>query len=198
MTGDTKFNIVLIPGSVREARQGIKVACWIAGLVEARGHRVDFIDPKEKPLPFLDKMYKEYDGDASPLLDDLHHRLERADGYVFVTPEYNHGVAPALKNLIDHFQSEFFFKPAAIAGYSKGGFGGVRAIEQMRLICIELGMTPTPIPFAVSKVIDTFEKPGQPIEKEKERLVERAERWIGEFEWYLEALKNQREKRRPY
>lgn len=67
--------------------------------------------------------------------------MDELDGYLFVTAEYNHSVSGALKNALDHAYPEFNKKPAAFVGY--GGVGGARAVEQLRLICIELQMAPT-------------------------------------------------------
>ena len=63
------------------------------------------------------------------------------NGYLFVTAEYNHGVPGVLKNALDHAYPEFNRKPTAFVGY--GGVGGARAVEQLRLVCIELQMAPT-------------------------------------------------------
>ena len=68
-------------------------------------------------------------------------RLAGFNGYLFVTAEYNHGVPGVLKNALDHAYPEFNRKPAAFVGY--GGVGGARAVEQLRLVCIELQMAPT-------------------------------------------------------
>ena len=65
-------------------------------------------------------------------------RLYRgADGFVGVSGEYNHGIPPALKNLLDHFLEEYFFRPSGIACYSAGAFGGVRAAMQLRMSLAE-------------------------------------------------------------
>lgn len=67
--------------------------------------------------------------------------MAELDGYLFVTAEYNHSIPGVLKNALDHAYPEFNKKPAAFVGY--GGVGGARAVEQLRLICIELQMAPT-------------------------------------------------------
>src|SRR3546814_18651840 len=68
----------------------------------------------------------------------------RADGFLIVSAEYNHGIPPALKNLLDHFLEEYFWRPSAIACYSAGQFGGVRAAMQLRSTLAELGMPSIP------------------------------------------------------
>lgn len=69
-------------------------------------------------------------------------KLAELDGFVFVTPEYNHGYSAVLKNALDYAFQQFNRKPAAFVGY--GGVGGARAIEQLRMVAVELQMAPTP------------------------------------------------------
>jgi NAD(P)H-dependent FMN reductase len=113
--------IALFIGSVRRDRQGIKVARWMEEKLIARGHTVYFIDPLELNLPLLDRMYKEMENPSSKLRD-LQNKIKNADGYLAVTPEYNHSTSAAMKNTLDYFLEEYFFKPSAIVSYSTGGF----------------------------------------------------------------------------
>jgi NAD(P)H-dependent FMN reductase len=85
------FVIILIYGSVRAARQGIKAARYVANACRERGHEVFLADPVAFPLPLLDKVYQEYSpGDAPTLLERLAERVKAADAYVIVSGEYNH------------------------------------------------------------------------------------------------------------
>jgi NAD(P)H-dependent FMN reductase len=139
---------LLIPallGSVRSDRQGIKAARFIVAQLQARGHEAILVDPMEKKLPLLDRMYKEYPGGQAPtVLEELASLYRRADGFMIVTAEYNQSVPPALKNLLDHFLEEYFWRPSAILSYSAGRFGGVRAAVALRTILGELGMPSIP------------------------------------------------------
>ena len=75
-----------------------------------------------------DRMYKEYPKGAAPeALEKLAGQIRGADGFVFVTGEYNWGIQPGLKNLTDHFLEEWFWRPAAIVSYSAGRLSGARA-----------------------------------------------------------------------
>ena len=130
--------IAIIVGSVRQNRQGIKVARWMEEKLKERGHVVYFIDPLELELPFLDKMYKEIT-DPPENLKQLRNQIVEADGYMPITPEYNHSTSAAMKNTLDYFLEEYYFKPSAIVSYSVGGFGGVNAVQQLRVIFAELG-----------------------------------------------------------
>jgi len=186
--------IALIVGSVRKDRQGIKVAKWIQQKLKERNHTVFFIDPVELDLPLLDRMYKEMT-DPPQKLKELQTMIKDADGYIPVTPEYNHSIPSALKNILDICLEEYFFKPSAIVSYSVGGFGGVNAAHQLRIIFAELGAPAISSSFPISKVQNVFDENGELLEKDYEK---RVNRFLDEFEWYVEAFKTQREKGTPY
>ncbi len=186
-----KLNLLVLYGSVRSTRQGIKAARFVTGQCRERGHEVFLVDPLEFPLPLLDKMYKEYPpGGAPELLDRLAQRVKAADAYVIVSGEYNHTVPPALANLLDHFLEEYFYKPSAIVCYSAGSFGGVRAAIALRAMLGELGMSSIPSIFPIPKVQDVFREDGSPID---ESYSGRIVKFLDELEWYARALKAARE-----
>jgi NAD(P)H-dependent FMN reductase len=186
--------IALIVGSVRENRQGIKVARWMKGKLNSRNHTVYFIDPLELNLPLLNKMYKEMPNPTAQLLD-LRNKINDAEGYMPVTPEYNHSTSAAMKNTLDYFLEEYYFKPSAIVSYSPGFFGGINAAQQLRLVFAELGAPSIPSSFAISRVNEVFDENGKLVD---ERYNNRVVRFLDEFEWYIEALKNQRKNGTPY
>ncbi len=186
--------IVLIVGSVRRDRHGIKVARWIEQKLKERGHDVFFVDPLELNLPLLDRMYKEMD-DPSQKLKDLQSIIKNADGYLPVTPEYNHSTSPAMVNTLDHFLEEYFFKPSAIVSYSVGSFGGNLAGNHLRQIFAELGAPSISSMLSISRVQNVFDNEGKLLDTNYEK---RADRFLDEFEWYIDAFKKQREKGTPY
>lgn len=186
----------LLYGSVRDNRQGIKAARYVATQLKERGHTVHFIDPLEYPLPLLNKMYKEFkNNDAPATMEKLATLFRESDGFVLVTGEYNHSIPPALKNMLDHFQKEYFFKPSAIASYSAGRFGGVRAAVHLRVILAELGTPSIPSMLPIPKVGKAFTEDDQAVEEFTDKS---SKRFLDEYEWYLEAMKAQREKGLPY
>ena len=190
------LRFAVIYGSVRSERQGIKGARFVARMLEGRRHQVMFIDPLEYPLPFLDKMYKEYPpGEAPEVMEELAKIYRAADAFVIVSGEYNHSLPPALSNLIDHFMNEYFWRPAGIATYSHGPFGGVRAAEHLRGVLGEVGMVTVPTIFPMSAVDSSFDEHGNAVEKAYEQ---RIQQFLIELEWYAEALKAQRGKGVPY
>lgn len=186
----------VIYGSVRTARKGIKAARFVVAKLRERGHEVTFIDAKDYDLPLLDRMYKEYDkGTAPDDMEAIARILAAADAVVLVSGEYNHGVPPALKNLIDHFQGEFFWKPAGIVTYSGGPFGGSRVGVHLRAVLGELGMVTMPSEFAVSRVGKSFDDDGNALDDAYHR---RIQKFLDELDWYARALKGPRDAGTPY
>ena len=144
----------------------------------------------------LDRMFKEYKaGEAPENMVKLSGWLRDADGFVIVTGEYNHGLQPGLKNFLDHFQKEYYFKPSGIVSYSGGRFGGQIAAMNMRLTMAELGSVTIPVINSIPKVQDAFDEDGNP---QEEYIDKATKKFLDEYEWYLEALKLQRDKGNPY
>lgn len=192
----TPLDLLVIYGSIRRDRQGIKAARFIRGECEARGHRATLIDPLEYQLPLLDRMYKEYGpGQAPEPLERLAGRIKAADAFLVVSGEYNHSIPPALSNLLDHFLEEYFWRPSAIVCYSAGAFGGVRAAVQLRAMLCELGTPSIPSLLPVPKVQDAFDDDGRP---KDDAWKKRAAKFLGELEWYANALKAARAAGVPY
>ncbi len=111
--------ILVFYGSYRSDRMGIRLAQFVMEGLRGRGDDVELIDARAVGLPMLDRMYKEYPRGAAPAaMEKLAGQIRDADGFVFITGEYNWGLQPGLKNLTDHFLEEWFWRPAAIASYS--------------------------------------------------------------------------------
>ena len=181
------LQIAILYGSVREARAGIRVVRFLEAALRRRGHTVQVVDAVEQRLPLLDRMYKEYPhGSAPPVLEALAELYRKVDAFAIVSGEYNHGIPPGLKNLLDHFLEEYFFRPSAIVCYSAGQFGGVRAAMQLRMTLAELGMSSIPSILPVPRVQEAFSAAGEPTDPTFEK---RCERFFAEFEWYARALR---------
>ena len=186
--------IAVIVGSVRTERNGIKVAKWIVSKLQERGHDVSLVDPVELELPLLDKMYKEMESPPEKLKKQKK-IIKESDGYVPITPEYNHSVSSALKNTLDYFLEEYFFKPSAIVSYSAGPFGGITAGNHLRQILAEMGTLAISSQFPISKVQQVFDDDGKLLDENYDR---RITRFLEEFEWYVSALEKQRKIGTPY
>ena len=190
------LHIAILYGSVREARAGIRLVRFLDAALRRRGHTTTVVDAAEQRLPLLDRMYKEYErGSAPPVLENLAQLYRRTDAFAIVSGEYNHGIPPGLKNLLDHFLEEYFFRPSAIACYSAGQFGGVRAAMQLRMTLAELGMPSIPSLLPVPRILSAFTPEGEPTDP---RFEERSERFFREFEWYAAALRRARAEGVPY
>jgi NAD(P)H-dependent FMN reductase len=190
------LDVLIVYGSVRRDRQGIRAARFILEACRARGHSATLVDPLEERLPLLDRMYKEYaPGEAPEVLERLASRIKAADAFIIVSGEYNHSIPPALSNLLDHFLEEYFWRPSAIVCYSGGGFGGVRAAMQLRAMLCELGTPSIPSLLPVPKVQEAFDEDGRPRDESYHR---RAARFLDELEWYANALKAARGAGVPY
>ena len=151
------MRIVVMYGSVRHHRQGIRAARWILSVLRERGHETYLADAQELRLPMLDRMYKEFEaGEAPEAMEGLARELRRADAFVVVSGEYNHGIPPAMKNMLDHFQKEYFWRPAGIVTYSAGHAGGARVQVALRATLGELGMITMPTIVGVPKVSDRW------------------------------------------
>src|SRR3989344_2024085 len=190
------LDVIVIYGSVRSTRQGIKAAKFVVNTFKKRGHTVTLVDPLETKLPLIDKLYREYEkGKAPKVLEDLAGLFRKADAFVIVSGEYNHSIPPALTNLLDHFRVEYFFRPSGIVCYSVGPFGGVRAAMQLRALLGELGMSSIPTIFAIPGVHSSFNEEGIDL---KNIYSDSVKRFLDELEWYANALKEARNKGIPY
>lgn len=135
--------IQIIIGSTRPARSGSVIGDWLTKELSKNNHGLSFekIDLAEINLPLLDEPMPASSGQYTHKHSkDWVAKVAQADGYIWVTPEYNHGPSAALKNAIDYVYAEWAHKPVAFVGY--GGMGGTRAIEQLVNVASQLGMAP--------------------------------------------------------
>lgn len=185
--------IQIILGSTREGRAGAKVGQWVKKLAEARpDFASEYVDLKDWGLPFLtDPMPPSMGKYASELTQKWSKKISEADGYIFITPEYNHGYSPVLKNALDHIYKEWNNKPAAFVSYG-GGAGGARAVEQLREVAIELQMAPIREQVAIPAIWEAFDESGAL--KDATRHEKKAEAMFDQLVWWAKALKAAREK----
>lgn len=190
--------ILVFYGSYRRDRQGIRLAGYCVNRLKARGADVELIDAKAIDLPMLDRMYKEYPkGEAPEALETLAGKIRDADAFLFVVGEYNWSVQPGLKNLTDHFLEEWFWRPAAIASYSAGRFGGVRSALAWRDILGEMGMVVVSSTLAVGPMKDTLDDDGEPLGDGGKSLERQFGRFADDLAWWTAAAKAQRSKQAP-
>jgi NAD(P)H-dependent FMN reductase len=190
--------ILVFYGSYRSDRMGIRLADFVVDRLRRRGEDAELIDAKAIGLPMLDRMYKEYpNGKAPEALERLAGQIREADGFVFVTGEYNWGVQPGLKNLTDHFLEEWFWRPAAIASYSAGRFAGARAATAWHGTLSEMGMVVVSSTIAAGPIAATLSADGEPIGEGGKALEHIFPRFADDLAWWMDAAKAQRQRREP-
>lgn len=138
----SKPKIGIIIGSTREARFADKPAQWIFEIAKARGDiEVELIDLRDFPLPFFDEVASPaWAPSKSDVARKWQKKIDGLDGFIFTAAEYNRAPTGVLKNALDYAYPERNKKTAAFVGY--GGVGGARAVEQLRMIAVELQMAP--------------------------------------------------------
>lgn len=155
--------ILIIVASVRPVRAGGKVARWVMNQAEGRpaDYKYRLVDLREINLPFFDEP-----GSPRTAETYIHQHtrdwsaiIEPAAGFIFVTPEYNHGYAPALKNAVDFLYREWKGKPAGFVGY--GGSGAKDSIRQMREILDRFRMRIAENQPGISKIGEAFDEDGR-------------------------------------
>jgi len=128
------MHIAIVTGSTRPGRNNIAVARWVLELAaKRRDAKFELVDIADYQLPLLDEPLPPALGRYShPHTKRWAAKIASFDGYVFVTPEYNHGTSAALKNAIDYLYAEWNHKAAGFVGY--GAASGTRAVEHLRLV----------------------------------------------------------------
>jgi NAD(P)H-dependent FMN reductase len=193
---DSALTVAVLLGSVRPERQAVRAGRLVADALTAAGHEAVTVDPLELRLPLLERTYSEYEkGQAPARLDELSTLYRRADGFIIVSGEYNHGIPAALKNLLDYFLEEYFWRPSGIVCYSSGQFGGVRAAMQLRMTLGKLGMPSIPTLLSIPRIAEALDAAGRP---QRDWLAPALTDFLAEFYWYARALKHGRSGGTPY
>jgi NAD(P)H-dependent FMN reductase len=151
------IRIAIIIGSTRPGRRGEAIARWVYDIAQKRSDaEFALVDLLDYNLPQLDEPVPgQYSKDHTKRWAET---IASFDGYVFVTPEYNHATSGVLKNALDFIYYEWHNKAAGFVGY--GGLGGARAVENLRLIVGELQMADVKTQVALSLFTD-FERFGE-------------------------------------
>lgn len=140
--GKNNMKIGIISGSVREGRNSEAVTQWIHDFAVNRndeGVEYEIVELADYDLPLLGaKLSEDRQAAAGAAIQAWSEKMASFDGYVFITPEYNHALGGALKNALDYLKPEVANKAAAMVGY--GSLGGARAHEDMRSILGELSV----------------------------------------------------------
>jgi NAD(P)H-dependent FMN reductase len=193
-----KDRILVVYGSYRSDRKGIRLADFVVASLRTRGESPELLDAKFIGLPMLDRMYKEYPkGEAPVAMEAVAAKIRAADAFVFVVGEYNWGIQPGLKNLTDHFLEEWFWRPAAIVSYSGGRLSGARSNFLWHGTLSEMGMVVISSTLTVGPISQTLNAAGEPMGEAGQQLQRAFPRFADDLAWWTEAAKCQRDRKAP-
>lgn len=177
------LRIAVILGSTRPGRNGKPVADWVLGKAANReGASYELVDLLDYPLPHLDEALPptlgQYTNEHTKTWAET---IAKYDGYIFVSPEYNHSTSAVLKNALDYLYAEWNNKAAAFVSY--GALGGARAIEHLRAVASELQLAHVRQQLSFSLFTDfenfTAFKPGPQHDDAAAALFDQLEAWAG-------------------
>lgn len=175
-----KFFIPIIVGTGRKGSSTAKAAHFIYEQAQVFGFNTELIEVSEYVTHAITGAMEK---DKSEKAHDI---LQRADGVVIVSPEYNHGYPGELKLFLDQFYDEYARKPVGICGVSGGRLGGSRMVEALRTCVIELQMVPLHNAVYFGGIKGLFNEAGDIID---ESYKVKAQTLFEELAWYAGALK---------
>jgi len=187
------LNLKIIIGSTRPGRNADLVIPWITGIAAEHGaFDVDVLDLRDWQLPLFGETLATV-GDphnptfSAPVVKRWNSTIAAGDAFLFLTPEYNHGIPAVLKNAIDSVFATFAFrgKPTAYVGYSGGIGGGIRAIEHLVHVAIEAEMVPLRSSVVIPFVESAFGPDGQPRDPQTRAA---AKILLDDLAWWASAL----------
>jgi len=192
-----KPKIKIILGSTREGRAGDKVAKWVNDYMQQQSKDMDveLLDLRDFPLPFLSEAQTpsqrkigEYPNEA---VAKWGKKILEADGFVVVTPEYNHSFPAVLKNAFDYVYHEWNRKAITFVSYG-GSTGGGRSVEQLRQIAVELQMVP--VRYAVH-IVNYWDLANDKGELNFDAYIGGLKTTVEQLLWWTNALKTAREQK---
>jgi NAD(P)H-dependent FMN reductase len=185
MSSERPLFIPVILGTARQGRASENVANFVFGEVKKRGEiETELIDIRQLNFP---------NDDAGEQIKDpqFSATVQRTDGLVIVTPEYNHGYPGLLKHVLDSNLKEYIHKAVGICGVSAGGFGGVRVIENLLPVLRELGLVTIFWDGNFSHAQSLFDEHGKILDEPAQ--VKRMDKFLGELIWMSKTLRYGRE-----
>ena len=174
-----KLFIPILLGTVREGRKSEQAAVYIHKVItQNKEIESEIVDPRQLNLPG--------DGNNEGANDPRYSEItKRADGFIIVTPEYNHSFPGSLKRMLDSELKNYIHKPVVVAGVSAGGWGGIRAIQSLVPVLRELGMAVTFSDIMVTSSYKAFGEDGKPTNEKLKSGIETA---LTELIWYAKTL----------
>ena len=187
----------------RPARLGLRVARASLDCLQSRysEHEFELIDALDYPPEPVFKPHFAYaKSNVPPALSELADKIEQANGYIMVSPEYNHSMSPALAHLLNHFGSSLYsYKPSAIVTYSAGQWGGMRAAVGMRTFLSELGCLPVSAMVHIPNAEQVFNEAGAvETNEDSDRWFNYMGRTFCQLIWWAQATLNHRQEVDPH
>lgn len=187
-TGQSVIKLYVILGSTRPNRKSEIVAPWVLAEMKKQADiNVELINLRDWPLPFFNEATQITDPEqiSLPLAKQWSNKIKQADGFLIITPEYNHGYTAVLKNALDYLYTEWHRKPIAFVSYG-GSTGGSRAVEQLRLVALELKMVPVSTAVHLVRFKQELDEQGIPKNPVYGKTLEKL---LGDLIWYATTLK---------
>lgn len=180
--------IPVILGTARKERSTDNVTFFVESLLSKEdGIETEIVDVKNFELERTIPPWEESDK-----FKEWKEKADRADGYIIVVPEYNHGYPGDLKMFLDSAYKEYEKKPVLVCGVSSGGFGGSRVVENLRPVLIEYGMVPLRSAGYFSNVGELFNDEDEMADDEKEKHEKKMKRAFEELLWFARVLNKAR------
>jgi NAD(P)H-dependent FMN reductase len=191
------MKLQIIVGSTRPTRAADRVTPWVTGRAELHeAFDTEVLDLRDWPLPMFGEHMGSIGDRADPSYSDervraWNRKIAEADAYLVVTPEYNHSIPGELKNAIDSVFVSFAFrnKPLAMVGYSGGVGGGIRAIEHLVQVAVEVEAAPLRSTVILPFVDKQFDADGQPTDPATDVSMQIL---LDDLAWWAAALSNAR------
>jgi NAD(P)H-dependent FMN reductase len=172
--------IPVLLGTAREGRESEKAAKFMLEEVKNSDIETELIDVRDYRIEATNNTQE------IPLAKKLEEKISKADGFIIVSPEYNHGYPGELKMMLDMLYEQYARKPVGFCGVSAGGLGGARVVEQLRLISIELHMVPIREAIYFPTIQNLFDEKGNIKDQSYHK---RVKVFLDELLWYAKALK---------
>jgi NAD(P)H-dependent FMN reductase len=179
------LKISIISSSVRRGRKSHRVALYFKKYLEENKLATpEILDLNTYKFPIFEERLR-YQKSPLPAVLEFAGKIKSSDGIIIVTPEYNGGYPPAIKNVIDLLYDEWHHKPVAISTVSNGSFGGTQVIISLQFVLWKMKAWTVPAMFPVPDIEESFDETGVPVNPQV--FAKRTSNFINELLWHIEA-----------
>jgi len=175
--------IPIVLGTAREGAQSAKVANFVLEKAKEYGFQTELV----KAGDYIEAKTARVAKEGNPKAEPWKAIVEKADGMIIVTPEYNHSFPGELKLLLDSLYKEYYGLTVGLIGVSGGGLGGARVVEHLKPLMVNFGMVTTQKAVLFSKVTSLFDESGNMTD---ESYNEKLTKLFDEVKWFASKLKD--------